>query len=190
MSVQRQLALPAYLVALSLMFIPAIDTVAQVLPVRPGDVRWRFGFFGLFSNSLMLSLTGLLLAYLVTVVFEHRRVQRVLGIGSMLLMIALLGGLAAFALDTLQVAGVSRNLNPQAQSAFRIATGTAVVKSLIGILTLLGFAWASLKAPRGGRHTKSNRGGPSLIIGTQPSGVTPKSNRAVDEPTVPETQPR
>jgi hypothetical protein len=188
MSVQRQLAAPSYLVALALMFIPPIDTVAQVLPVRAGDVRWRFGFFGLISNSLMLSLTGLLIAFLVTVVFEHRSVQRVLGIASALVMIGLLGALAAFALDTLQVAGT---LNPQTRHAFRIATGTAVVKSLIGVLTLAGFAWASLKAPRGGRHGKSNPGGPSLIIAPHPSGATPKSSRAVgDERAIRETQPR
>jgi hypothetical protein len=186
MSPQRQLAAPAYLVALALMFIPPIDTLAQVLPVRPGDVRWRFGFFGLISNSLMLSLTGLLIAYLIASVFEHRRTQRVLGVASALAVLGLLGGLAVFALDTLQVSG---NLNPQARMAFRVATVTASVKALLGALTLAGFARASFKAPRG-RSNKSNKG-PSLIIGTQPSGITPRSNRAVgDESAITETQPQ
>lgn len=186
MSPQRQLAAPAYLVALSLMFIPPIDTIAQVLPVRPGDVRWRFGVFGLISNSLMLSLTGLLIAYLLTAVFEHRRAQRVLGVASALAVLGLVGGLAVFALDTLQVAG---SLNPQARLAFRVATATASVKSLLGALTFAGFAWASFKAPKG-RSGKSNKG-PSLIIGTQPSGITPRSNRAVgDESAITETQPQ
>ncbi len=188
MSPQRQLAAPAYLVALSLMFIPPIDTVAQVLPVRPNDVRWRFGFFGLISNALMLSLTGLLIACIVAALFEHRRTQRVLGAGALVALFALLAGVAAFALDTLQVAGT---LNPQARLAFRIATATAFVKALIGALTLAGFAWASFKAPRGVRHSKSSKGGPSLIIGTQSPGVTPRSNRtASDESTMPETPAR
>lgn len=187
MSPQRQLAAPAYLVALSLMFIPPIDTIAQVLPVRPGDVRWRFGVFGLISNSLMLSLTGLLIAYLLTAVFEHRRTQRVLGVASALAVVGLLGGLAVFALDTLQV--WSNFNNPQARLAFRVATATASVKALLGALTFTGFAWASFKAPKG-RSGKSNKG-PSLIIGTQPSGITPRSNRAVgDESAITEPQPQ
>jgi hypothetical protein len=182
MSAQRQLAAPAYFVALALMLIPPLDTVTQVLPVRLANVRWRFGTFGLVSNSLLLSLTGLLIAFLVTVVFEHRRTQRALGIVSLLALIALLGGLAVFARDTLQVAGA---LNPRT----RIPFVTAVIKSLIGVLTLAGFAWASFKPPRGSRLR--NRGGPSLIIGTQPTVVTPKPMRAItDDPAISETQPR
>jgi hypothetical protein len=187
MSAQRQLAAPAYFVALALMLIPPLDTVTQVLPVRLGDVRWRFGLFGLVSNSLLLPLTGLLIAFLVTVVFEHRRTQRALGIVSLLALIALVGGLGVFGLDTLRFAGA---LNQRTRIPFRVAIVIAMIKSLIGVLTLAGFAWASFKPPRGSR-SRSNRGGPSLIIGTQPTVVTPRSTRAItDDPAISETQPR
>src|SRR5438477_5429446 len=58
MAQPRHLTTPAYLVAFALICIPPFDTLMQVLPLRLDQPRWRFGAFGLMSNTLMLTVTG------------------------------------------------------------------------------------------------------------------------------------
>ena len=51
MAPSRTLVMPTYLVAFALIVIPPFDTVMQLMPLRPGDPRWRFGAFGLLTVS-------------------------------------------------------------------------------------------------------------------------------------------
>src|SRR5262245_56231083 len=103
MATQRQLALPAYLVALGLICIPPFDAVMQVLPVKPGDPRWRWGTFGLLSSAMMIPLVGFLIAFVVASVFEHNRFKKVLGVIALLIAVGTAGGFVIFGLDALQV---------------------------------------------------------------------------------------
>ena len=48
--------------------------------------------------------------------------------------------------------------------AFRVASTTAVTKSILGILTLGAFGLASFRGPKAPRREKAQRGG--LIIGS------------------------
>src|SRR4051794_22944935 len=59
MAQQRQFAWPTYLVGFSLFLLPLFDAISQFIPFRPQDAKWRFGAFGIFSNSLLLSLLGI-----------------------------------------------------------------------------------------------------------------------------------
>jgi len=178
MAQQRQLATPAYLVGLALMCIPPFDALMQVFPFRFGDARWRFGFFGLMSNALMIPLTGLLVVFVASGFFEHRRFQKVLGAAAVALgaVIACLG--VVFALDALQIRS---QVQPAAALAFKVATGTAALKSMIGVLTLGAFGWAAFRAPKVKPVTTASRTANPLIVpatGSRPAAPTPRAPAA------------
>jgi hypothetical protein len=158
----KPLAIPAYLVGLALALIPPFDAIMQVLPLRLGDPRWRFGAFGLLSNAMMIPLTGLLILFVASTVFEHRRFQRVLGVLAFALALATLGGLGLFALDALQV---RNDVAQKAALAFKVAAATAGLKSMFGMLTLAMFGIAAFRGPKPSRATASKSG--DLIYGRQ-----------------------
>ena len=170
MAPQRQLATPAYLVGFALICIPPFDALMQILPDRLSDPRWRFGAFGLMSNAMMIPLTGLLVVFLVAALFEHRLVQKVLGVLSLLLAIVIVGLFVVFALDALQVRPA---VVPAASRAFWVATITASAKAMVGVLTLGAFAWAGLRGPRLSRPAVSAR--PNAMIIGSPTSVRASS---------------
>jgi hypothetical protein len=161
---QRHLAPPTYLVAAALIVIPPFDALMQVLPLRIHDARWRFGFVGLSSNALMIPVVGLLIAFVGASYFEHRAVQRVLGFVSIAIAAFILISLGFFVLDALQV---KQSVAPAAILAFKVASVTAVLKSILGLVTLGAFALASFRTPRPVAPAKGQRGA-ELIIGAKP----------------------
>ncbi|MEO7085586.1 MAG: hypothetical protein ABI442_05170 [Gemmatimonadaceae bacterium] len=172
---QRQMATPAYLVGAALFLIPPIDTLVGVLPIRISDARWRFGFFGLISNSMMLALAGFLIVMMTAAIFEHRRTQRTLGIVAIVLAVVLILGFGLFTLDVLQV---RQQVAPNMQTGYRVASLQALCKSVLGIVTLIMFGLAALRAPKPARAepTKGNAGRATggLVMGG--------ANRAVAAP--------
>jgi hypothetical protein len=163
----RRLIWPSYLVAFTFAVIPPIDALMQTMPIRFGDTRWRWGAFGLLSNAMMMPMIGLLIAFLVATVFEHRVFQRILGALSTALAVGALAGLGMFALDTLQL---HKDVKPAMALAFNVACATAGTKALVGILTLVGFAWATFTGPK--PKTQAARNG-MMIGGTRHSKPTP-----------------
>ena len=160
---QKQLAWPAYLVAVALCVIPPFDAVMQVLPPRMGDARWRFGSFGLLTNALLVPLLGLLIAMFAASFFEHRRLQRVLAVITGIVALLVLGALGMFALDALQVRGT---VPSKAQLAFTVASLTASVKALLSTATLIAFTWAGFRIPKPRRPAPAVSGSNPLIIAT------------------------
>src|SRR6185436_12992045 len=150
------------LVALALMVIPPFDALMQVLPLKPGDARWRFGTIGLMSNALMIPIVGLLIVFVGAALFEHRKLQRILGFASLILAVFILVALGLFVLDALQV---KSSVTPAAQLAFKVASGTAMMKALLGIATLGAFGFAALRAPKTVQPVVKTTRGADLIIG-------------------------
>lgn len=139
----RLLAVPAYAVAFLLAFFPLLDTALSVFPPNLGEVAWRFGAAGLFSRALMTPLLGLLLAFAVALLLEHRKVLRGLSILSGLTSAVLLGTIVLFLLDALQMRS---QVQPHAKVAFDIASAVALGKYGLGILVLGAFAASGWKA--------------------------------------------
>ena len=171
MAQHRQLATPAYLVAFALICIPPFDAMMQVMPARIHDPRWRFGAFGLMSNAFILPMAGVLLAYMVASLFDHRRFQKVLAVISLAVSLATLALLALFALDMLQI---HQDVKPAAQLAFKVASSTALLKAMLTILTLGAFAYAGFRAPKIPKVAKNQRVN-TLIIGGKPAVQTTPS---------------
>ena len=153
----KPLAWPAYGVAFLLVVIPVADTVLGVLPVRMGEVAWRFGAAGMMSRAVMTPLLGLLIALTTAAVFRHRMAARVLAILSFVGTALLLGGIAVFSLDALQARAQVR---PEAASAFGIASGVALAKYALGavVTALAGIAgWKVSRRSSAAAPTRRHR---------------------------------
>ncbi|HEX6560185.1 MAG TPA: hypothetical protein VF021_12000 [Longimicrobiales bacterium] len=138
----RHLALPAYLVAAALVFIPIFDASMSVWPWRPGVEQWRFGALGLLSNAFMIPAAGLLIVLATALLLGHWRTLRAFGFvcaaGALLTMLFLV----LFALDAVQT---SASVGPEANASFVAASYTAAAKLLLAAVTLAGFAVAGLR---------------------------------------------
>ena len=145
METNKPLARAGYLLGALLVILPLFDATTQVLPLRFGDERWRFGVVGQLSNLLLVPLIGLLLIITVATVIDSRRVKRVVGAicGILALLLAILSVL--FILDYFQVRIA---VVPKAQHVIGVASATALVKNVLSIITLVLLSRAGFAGPK------------------------------------------
>jgi hypothetical protein len=141
----RFLLVPGYLIGASLTLIPLFDAVMSAMPLRPGDVGWRFGFEGLMSRAIMTPMLGLLIVLVCATAFEHRRVVRVVAILAAVAAASSLILIVFFALDALTL---RRQVRPDTLRAFDLASLGAVAKYLWGSIVLTVVAAGSWKNSR------------------------------------------
>lgn len=157
----KPLALTSYAVAALLIAIPMADTVLAVLPLRPGEVAWRFGALGLGSQAVMTPLLGGLLALVTAAVFEHRRGVRTLQILAVLAAVLLLAASVLFVLDAAQTRA---SIRATAKGVFDKASVVALVKYFVGVAVSVAFALAGQRViGRMGAHAASDSDQPSLV---------------------------
>jgi len=134
MEINKPLARAGYLLGALLVLIPLSDATSQVMPLRFGDERWRFGAVGQLSNLLLVPLLGFLIVIAIATLRDSRRVKRVIGAvcGILALILAVLSVL--FILDYFQARAI---ITPKFQHAIAVATGSALVKNVISIVTLV-----------------------------------------------------
>jgi len=126
---------PLSAVAFLLIASPAVDLIGAIVPPRPGEVSWRFGVFGLFTNALVTPMLGLAIMQVVANLLEQSKTVRRIAVFNLILAIVLVLGLGLFILDYLQlrqaVTGSSRN-----------AYDAAAIKALlVGVLELAVLVW-------------------------------------------------
>jgi len=131
MNNHRQLAPAAYLVAAALVIFPLHDSGVNLIPWTLGSAQWRFGAIGVLSNTLMIVCLGALIAVGAAILSNQPRARRVLGAVSWVLAVFLLVAIAAFAMDAVQA---RRQIRADMLTAYRIASITAEVKLLMGVL--------------------------------------------------------
>jgi hypothetical protein len=137
MKIHPLLTTSAYLVAITLILYPILDTVLAVWPLRPGETTWRFGVTGLLSRTLMTSSLGLLLTMVIALVAGHRMALRAAAVVSAVAAVTLLVLSGLFMLDALQTRA---NVNPQAKTAFDVASAVALIKTVLGAALAAGLA--------------------------------------------------
>ena len=163
MSRTKYLALPGYSVAFLLFLVPLFDTALTVFPWRFGESSWRFGVVGVFSRALLTPLLGLLIAFAVAVLLDHRAVQRAISVFSGLIAVAVMCILALFVLDALQM---RVQVRPEAKTAFDVTSVMALGKYGLAMLVLAAFTvggWKSSRrensaAARAGRQKSEDAG--------------------------------
>ncbi len=141
----ERLPLPAYLVASLLIVFPVFDSVAQLWPLNPSNLQWRFGALGLASQALMTPLLGLLLLSVVARLAGHSRGQFLIGLLSLGFALACLGTGGLFGLDAPEV----RELIPaEAQPAFQVSAAVALAKYLLVAVIAGVFGRAGVREAR------------------------------------------
>lgn len=129
---------PLYLLAFFLVATPAMDFVSSIVPLRPGDIQWRFASVGLLSGFLLTPLLGITIAMGVASFAEHLRFQRILAVVNLTLAVAFLVLMVFFLLDIFQLRAA---VQEEAEAAFSSAATKAVLKhcSFIVMIGVLGW---------------------------------------------------
>ena len=142
--------------------LPSIDGIISILPLKLRDVSWRFGASGIMSRALLEFFFGLVVAYAIALLLQHRIVQRGLAWLSAAIVIILLAVLLLFLLDALQL---QRQFPPEARTAFYYALGSAVLKYCAAIVTALILGVSAWRSSRRGSRTRGAVA-PPLVGGT------------------------
>jgi hypothetical protein len=145
METNKPLARAGYVLAVLLVVIPLFDVTAQLLPLRLGDERWRFGAVGQLSNILLVPLLGLLLIIALATFTDSRRVKRVIGAICAILAVVMGALSVLFILDYFQVRTI---VTPKFQHATAVASTTAIIKNVFTIITLFLLSRAGFAGPR------------------------------------------
>lgn len=161
-----------YLAGTLLLLDQLADLAATLLAnsPSPGAANWRFGAFGLVTSRLSVLLIADVMLFAAAIGLDHRKVLRLLGVFHLLLVPVLLGALAIFGLDWLQVRG---RVPAGGRIRFHLAGLRAAMLALLA--TLLA-GWGGLTAFRAGRHSRTSRHegelSPLISIAGQPRGRT------------------
>ena len=166
----RRLAIPGYLVAFLIFLFPLLDTALSVWPPQTSQLAWRFGAVGLFSRALMTPLLGVLIAFGIALLMEHRTFLRVLAIANGVAAVLILVVMGLFILDALEM---RVQVRADTKRAFDAASIVALVKYGTGMLVALAFAVHGWKASKQtGVAKKVRRSGPE-ILGRRPVSSPP-----------------
>ncbi|MEP6618273.1 MAG: hypothetical protein ABJE47_03115 [bacterium] len=134
-----RLAPVAYVIAFLLVIVPLFDSIMGVAPLHLGNAQWRFGAFGMLSNSLVFPFVGLLIAVAVSMAFEHEGMQKFLWVTCWLAAVVLVLSVIFFALDSVQT---RTHIRADIQTSFEIASWTALVKLFLGAVVFGMMGWA------------------------------------------------
>jgi hypothetical protein len=127
-----------YVFAAMLVVLPLTDLFSTAWPPRLTDLSWRYGFMGLAAGYLQTPLLGLVIALAVGYWLGHAGVLRVLGVASVLLAVVLLGVMALWPMDVMQIRALRE---PEAQAGVAIGGAIQELKYAAAFLALglLGF---------------------------------------------------
>jgi hypothetical protein len=142
--------LPAiYAISLAFILAPLIDIVTNVWPMEPGDMQWRFAFFGVAANYLISPLFGVGMLAVAGALSHHRGVLLTAMVLAVIGAVALLVCSLLYGLDVLQLRG---NVREEAAFAFKVGSAKSMFKMLLTAVALILVAvgsrraWKDLKA--------------------------------------------
>jgi hypothetical protein len=137
-----------YPVGAALVLFPLSDIGSRLVPPNFHNLQWRFAVVGLGLSSQSVLILGVTLLGLVAALRENRGLLRALSVFTGLISLLLVGGLALFALDTLQLRGVIRN--PAAKPQL---TKMAISASMAGVLHTIAYVGLTIALWRATRRT-------------------------------------
>ena len=130
-------------VALLLIASPAADLVAALMPMRPGEVSWRFGAYGLITNSLITPILGLAIILVVSEHQEWTRSMTVTAAVCAVLALILFAGFALFVLDYIQL---RQAVGRAARGPYDAAAFKAMLVAALEAGVLLAMSLAAFRA--------------------------------------------
>jgi hypothetical protein len=130
-------------VALLLIASPLADLIAALLPMRATEVSWRFGAYGLLTNSLVTPILGLAILIVLGGLRQRRRPTALTGAVCAVLALLLVGGFALFVLDYLQL---RQAVGVAARGPYDSAAFKAMIVAVLEAGVLLSLAIAAFRA--------------------------------------------
>ena len=138
-------------VAFLLIASPLADLVAALIPMRPGEVSWRFGAYGLLTNTLVTPIVGLAIITVVSGLQQRHRTAAASAAVCGLLALVLAGGFALFILDYLQ-------LRQAVGTAARGSYDSAAFKAMfVGVLESVVLFWLMVAGFRASGLSEADR---------------------------------
>jgi hypothetical protein len=165
----KSLAWPTYFVAFLLVTIPLLDFFANVWPLRPGDVQWRYGSLALFTGFMLTPLFGVLFALGAAALREHFRVVRVLSFINVFIALLILILIVFFVLDVVQV---RTTVPEEGRSVFDTGAATSMVKYVMMAVALAWLGIAGIRTNRSKKMRRGKRGSPGDVPLVRPDGAT------------------
>ncbi len=143
-----------FVVALLMIGVPFIQSLAQIWPLQLSNIQWRFGAANALSSILLLPFLGLALLLVMARGLERAGLARVVGAASAVFTLGLLASTAVFVLDAQELKTiVSTQMTAQFNST-TIRVGLVSVVFLLAFALLTLFAFSSMP---GGNTSKSSK---------------------------------
>ena len=166
-NIVRNIRLPGYLILGIAAFLPMLDLLVSVMPLRPSTVMWRFGAVGFYSSAIGAPLLILLFIYFLAQLSGDKKITIFVGIISALIALSLVAAAGGFVLDALQM---RQRIQPAAQPKFMIASVQAVFKIALEGLASLVLAVSAFRASRTTKaampaaRAESGRSGSPMLV--------------------------
>lgn len=128
--------------ALLLIAIPLLQAGAQIWPLKPNEIRWRFDAAANLTSVLIFPFLGMAVLQLLGRALESRGLSLTMTILSGLMTAGLVASVIVFALDAIQLKTI---VNSQMLSAF---TMTSLRVGLTATLFAVGFLMVTLVGVR------------------------------------------
>jgi hypothetical protein len=162
-----------FVVALLMIGVPFIQSLAQIWPLQLSNIQWRFGAANALSSILLLPFLGLALLLVIARGLERTGLARLVGATSAVFTLGLLACLAVFVLDAQELKTiVSTQMSAQFTSTtIRVGLVSGVFLVAFALLTLFGFSsMPGGSSAKGSKRTAtpktdSSDDAPGLIVG-------------------------
>jgi hypothetical protein len=159
----RRVLAGLYPVALLLILSPLVDLLSAVWPIRPSEVSWRFGTFGLITSALVTPIVGLVLLQGAAALLDHVKTLRVVSALNLVVAVLVVVGAALFLLDAVQLRGT---VMKTAQQSYDLAAAKALVTALLEVCALGWTGMGGIRAAGAEGKRLANRDpASSLVIG-------------------------
>jgi hypothetical protein len=141
-----------------------VDLIGAIVPPRPGEVSWRFGVFGLFTNALVTPMLGLAIMQVVASLLERPKTVRRIALFNLLLTIVLVLGLGLFVLDYIQLRQAVTGTSQSAYDAAAIKALLVCVLELGVLIWLVVSGFQAAGGVAGSGHKRRRRERVGLVV--------------------------
>lgn len=138
--------------ALLLIVVPFFQAGTQSFPLQVSNIQWRFQAANAFSSVLILPYVGLTLLLALSRLTESKATARFIGVMSSLLALVLVGSIAMFALDALQLKTI---VSTQAEQQFKMTSIRVVLVTGLHVIAFAMLALAGFRTPGGGTRSRA-----------------------------------
>ena len=160
MRYEQKVVLPAYALALIMIFFPVIDFVLQVWPPVLQQSSWRFGAIGIVSRLLITPFLGLFVILVVATWREHLRVLQAFTLLNALLVLVFLALAVVFTLDGLEVRAL---VTPETAERFDQTALVGLFKLALAPALALLYALGGWKISRSIAKAARANAGPGIV---------------------------